>query len=61
MQFYAAELTRALDENAYGVRSFRQDGASAVIATMEGKEIMVHCVNDGFIVRPPLICGSEAQ
>lgn len=50
MQFFAAELTRALDENAYGVRSFLQDGPQAVIVTIEGKELAVQCVNDGFVV-----------
>ena len=52
MRFFAAELTRALNENAYGVESYRQDGSKASIVTMEGKELTIECVNDGFVVRP---------
>ncbi|GHJ87829.1 hypothetical protein NliqN6_4231 [Naganishia liquefaciens] len=50
MRFFAAELTRALNENAYGVESYRQDGSKASIVTMEGKELTIECVNDGFVV-----------
>lgn len=49
--FYRKELERALEEMAFAVKGYAmKNGPKAFVRTLEGGELLVECVNDGFKV-----------
>jgi hypothetical protein len=49
--FYRKELERAMEEMAFAVKGYTMgNGAKAFVRTLEGGELLVECVNDGFKV-----------
>lgn len=49
--FYRAELLRALEEMSFAVQSWEvREGARACVGLLEGGEVVVQCVNEGFLV-----------
>lgn len=50
-QFYRMELERVLREMAFAVQGYEMgEGARANVRTVEGRQVLVECVNDGFMV-----------
>lgn len=47
------ELLRALSENAFAVHGYTVHPTGARITLLEGRDVLVQCMNEGWRVRPP--------